>query len=215
MNGATETKTDAAATMQADKKDQAKKPACLPVGDGQAKPKRRKPTAVGKPRSTAPGGQKGSHGAKRTAAAILEVLAGARSPTEAAEALGVSANRYYQLEARAIQGLIGACEPRSKGKVVSPEKQLVKLRHEADKLRNEAARFQALARASQKTIGLAAPKPTTSKKGGKRRRRRKPVVRALTVAKALSPTAEAVTSPPETLAGSHTAGGPPATVAGR
>ena len=207
MNGATETRTEAAATMQADKKDQAEKPACLPP-HRQVKPKRRKPKA------TAPDSQKGSYDAKRTAAAILEVLAGARSPTEAGEALGVSANRYYQLEARAIQGLIGACEPRSKGKVVSPQKQLVKLRHEADKLRNEAARFQALARASQKTIGLAAPKPTTSKKGGKRRRRRKPVVRALTVAKALSPAAEAVTPPPETPAGSHTASGPPAEVAG-
>lgn len=182
MSDATETKTEAAATMQADKKDQAKKP---------AKPKRRKP------RSTDPGSQKGSRDAKRTAAAVLEVLAGARTPTGAAEALGVSANRYYQLEARAIQGLIEACEPRPKGKVVSPEKQLAKLRHEADKLRNEAARFQALARASQKAVGLAAPKPARSKKGGKTKRRRKPTVRALTIAKALSPAAEAVTPPPE------------------
>ena len=186
MNGTTEARQE----LVPDNKDQVKKPACLPP-HRQAKPKRRKP------KSYAPGSQKGSQQARRTAAAILEVLAGARTPTEAAEAMGVSANRYYQLEARAIQGLLEACEPRPKGKVVSPENQLAKLRREADKLRNEAARFQALARASQKTVGLAAPKPARSKKGGKTKRRRKPTVRALMMAKALSSTTEPVAPSPE------------------
>lgn len=182
MNGMTETKTEAVADKTNDKKPEAKKP---------AKPKRRKP------RSTAPDSQQGSRGAKRTAAAVLEVLAGARTPTEAAEVLGVSANRYYQLETRAIHGLLEACEPRPKGKVVSPEKQLANLSREADKLRNEAARFQALARASQRTVGIAPPKPTRSKKGGKRKRRRKPTVRALKVAKALLETTGPVAPPHE------------------
>jgi hypothetical protein len=165
------------------------------TGDGaKDQLKRREKPKQRRRRSTATAGQKGSHEARRTAAAVLEVLAGARTPTEAAGALGVSTNRYYQLEARAIQGLTGACEPRPKGKVASPEKELARLRRETDKLRNEVARFQALARASQKAAGLAAPKPSRSKKGGnppaggKKKRRRKPVVRALKMAKALSGT---------------------------
>jgi hypothetical protein len=176
MNATAEAKLEKAADM----KDQEEKP---------PRPKR------GRPKPTAPGGGKGSQEARRTAAAVLEVLAGARTPTEAAEALAVSANRYYQMEARALHGLIEACEPRAKGRTASPEKQLAGLRLEVDKLRNESARFQALARASQKTVGLAAPKPSGSKKGGKGRRRRKPVVRALKMAKALSP-APPVAGPP-------------------
>lgn len=167
-------------------------PEKLPVVKAKPKQKRRKP------RSTAPGDQKGSRDAKRIAATILEVFAGARTPTEAAEVLGVSANRYYQLEARALQGMIEACEPRPKGKVVSPEKQLARLRREVDKLQGESARYQALARASQRTIGIAPPKPPRKKKGGRRKCRRKPTVRALTVAKSLAPTGEQTTSGPET-----------------
>ena len=40
-------------------------------------------------------GEGASAEAKRVAAAILEVLAGARTPTEAAQALGLSLPRYY------------------------------------------------------------------------------------------------------------------------
>jgi len=43
-------------------------------------------------------GQDTSATAKRLAAAILEVLAGARTPTEAAQTLELSLPRYYQLE---------------------------------------------------------------------------------------------------------------------
>jgi len=39
--------------------------------------------------------------------------AGARTPTEAAQALGLSLPRYYLLEERALQGMLVACEPRS------------------------------------------------------------------------------------------------------
>jgi hypothetical protein len=144
------------------------------------KPRRRRP------RTTAPAGHRGSDGARRAAAAVLEVLAGARTPTEAAEALGVSANRYYQLEARALRGLVEACEPRPRGPGVAPEKELAKLHRETDRLRVEAARYQALARASQKTVGLQPPKPSRPQKGGGKKRGRKPSVRALKVARALA-----------------------------
>src|SRR5947209_17562740 len=59
-----------------------------------------------------------SREARQRAAAILEVLAGARSPTEAAQALGVSLPRYYLLEARALGGLLAACEPQPPGRQV-------------------------------------------------------------------------------------------------
>src|ERR1700682_6224924 len=70
------------------------------------------------------GGAKLGHAAdasvKRQAAAILEVLAGARTPTEAATALSVSLPRYYQLESRGLGGLVAACVPKPKGRVKSP-----------------------------------------------------------------------------------------------
>jgi len=116
---------------------------------------------------------------KQIAAAILEVLAGARTPTEAAQALGVSLTRYYLLEERGLQGLVRACEPRPRGKVVSVESQRAKLERECDRWRRECARQQALVRASQRTIGLSAPAPLPASSNGKKRRKRKPVVRAL------------------------------------
>src|SRR5207248_1760535 len=75
-----------------------------------------------------PGGQSLSQGhsreARRLAAAILEVLAGARTPTQAAQALGLSLVRYYQVESRAMHGLVAACEARPKGKVRSVDSEL-------------------------------------------------------------------------------------------
>ena len=50
------------------------------------------------------GVQGGSSEANRFAVVILEVLAGGRSPGEAAKVLGVTPPRYYQLETRALEG---------------------------------------------------------------------------------------------------------------
>lgn len=68
--------------------------------------------------------QGGSSEANRTAIVILEVLAGMRSPADAASALGISLVRYYQLEVRALEGFVAALEPRPRGKQVSAESQL-------------------------------------------------------------------------------------------
>jgi len=89
--------------------------------------------------------------AKRVACAILEVLAGVRSITDAALALGVAPARYYVLEARALAGLIAACEPRSPGPHTGSgvAAEVARLRAERDRLRDEAARYQALARIAQ------------------------------------------------------------------
>jgi hypothetical protein len=47
--------------------------------------------------------------------AILEVLAGLRTPAEAAQSLQISLPRYYVLETRALEGLVAGCEPKPLG----------------------------------------------------------------------------------------------------
>jgi hypothetical protein len=132
--------------------------------------------------------------AKRTAAAVLEVLAGTRTTTQAASALGVSLPRYYVLEARALAGLVAGCEPRPKGRTLTPQRELAALQKECDRLRREASRQQALARAAGRTVGLSLPeKPKPQPAAGKRRNRR-PTARALLAARHLR--TDGVASPP-------------------
>jgi hypothetical protein len=140
-----------------------------------------------------------SRDAQQFAAVILEVLAGVRTPTEAATVLKVPLPRYYLWEQRALEGLVRACEPRPKGKAASERHQIAVLEKEVGRLRQDCARQQALVRASQRTIGLAvSPQPTakpvakpgnkvTAKPsdGGKAKRKRRPVVRALKAVAAL------------------------------
>jgi hypothetical protein len=118
--------------------------------------------------------------ARRLAAAILEVLAGERTPTAAAEALGLSLPRYYQLEVQALQGMLVACEPRSLGRGPSPESALAALRRECEQLRRECTRQQTLLRAAQRTIGLAPPPaPGRGPERNGKKRRRRPTARGL------------------------------------
>jgi hypothetical protein len=121
--------------------------------------------------------------ARQLAAAILEVLAGARTPTEAATALNLSVPRYYQLEAQALRGLLAACEPRPKGRVRTVKSEVDALKKENQRLQRELTRHQTLHRAAQRTIGLSPPKPTVPKNGKKPRKQR--VARALSVAERL------------------------------
>jgi hypothetical protein len=117
--------------------------------------------------------------AKRLAAAILEVLAGGRTPIQAAQALGLSLPRYYLLESRALHGMLVACEPRSPGPGPSPQSALAALRRECEQLRREVTRQQSLVRAGQRAIGLAPPAPRGPQRDGKKRRHRRPTARAL------------------------------------
>ena len=145
-----------------------------------------------------------SNDARRLASAILEVLAGMRSITDVALALGITAARYYALEARAVSGLIAACEPRGPGPVIGVglPAELERLRAERDRLKAEAARYQTLARIAQGAFALpalpaitgtsarpgatnaakrtAAPAPTGALSRGRKKRR--PTVRALRLA---------------------------------
>jgi hypothetical protein len=139
--------------------------------------RRRRPHQTGGPGL----GQDSSRDARRVAAAVLEVLAGARTPTEAATALAVSVPRYYQLESQALQGLLAACAPKPKGRGRNPDKELATLRRDNQRLQREVGRQQALVRAAQKTVGLAAPAVAPASKPGKKVRKRR-VARALSVA---------------------------------
>lgn len=150
----------------------------------------KKATAKG-PRKRVPPSRRGldlskaSAGARKTASALLQVLAGTMTPAEAAAALGVSHPMVYKLEARALEGFVQGCEPKSKGAPQSVETQLKKLQLEHAKLQRECARLQALVRAVQRATGIKPP-PAASKaktKGnGKPRRKRKPAVRAMRLA---------------------------------
>jgi hypothetical protein len=122
--------------------------------------------------------------AKQRAAAILEVLAGGRTPTQAAQALGLSLGRYYMLEDTALTGLVAACELQKRGQRPDSARRLASLEGECQRWQRECVRQQALVRAAQRTIGLAAPAPPAAKEKGKKRRRR-PVVRALAAAQRL------------------------------
>jgi hypothetical protein len=113
---------------------------------------------------------------------VLEVLSGVRTPEDAAAALGVSPPRYYTLEGRALEGFVHALEPRGRGRSPTPEREAERLRKEVGQMKKEVLRHQALARAAQRAVGLAASRPRPSKDGGPSRRRR-PTVRALKAAR--------------------------------
>jgi hypothetical protein len=118
--------------------------------------------------------------AKRLGVAILEVLGGMRTPSEAAEALGVSLPRYYALESRALGGFLAACKKPPRGPHYSPEREIEKLERDIERLESECARSHALLRVAQRSVGLAAPDRTKKQKtGGKKGRKRKPTARAL------------------------------------
>ena len=135
-------------------------------------------------------GQDVSKDAKRLAAVILEVLAGLRTPAQAAEALTLSLPRYYQLEARGLRGLLEACEARPRGRQPDPAADVSALRRDNERLQRELTRQQSLVRLAQRTVGLPPPAAPASKKKGKRPRRR--AARALTVAARLRQEAEQV-----------------------
>jgi hypothetical protein len=117
-----------------------------------------------------------SREAKKMAAILLDVLAGSRTPTQAAETLGVSLPRYYQLESRGLDGLLMACEPRPRGRQTSSKAADEALRRDNERLRRELSRQQSLVRLTQRTLGVAPPPPV---KPTAKRKARKPTVRAM------------------------------------
>jgi hypothetical protein len=132
--------------------------------------------------------------AQRLAATILAVLAGVHSPLAAAAVLAVSLPRYYQLEARALTGLVAALAPRPKGQQPSLENRVKLLEKQLVAAHRQCARQEALVRLTQRTLGLAVaapPKSTRPERDQAGRKKRRPVVRALKASHALHMQAQA------------------------
>ena len=130
-----------------------------------------------------------SAAARRKAHLILEVLAGVRTPTAAAEELAIPLPRYYQWEDRAVAGLVAALEPRRRGPRRDLGKELESLAAELAASRSECARYEALLRSAQRTIGLAREEPEAERNAAGRKKKR-PTVRALTAIRKLARGAE-------------------------
>lgn len=130
---------------------------------------------------------------RRQAAVVLEVLAGLRSPEEAAEALAISAPTYYNLETRALRGLVHGCTPEPPGRKMALEKQLREARDEHRALQQQLQRYRALLRTTQRAGEMLVETPAKSSKtkatsGRKKvgsRKPRKPRVRAMRAIEAL------------------------------
>ena len=131
-----------------------------------------------------------SRQARQRAAAVLEVLAGARTPLEAATALGVSLGRYYLLEQQALAALVAGCEAQPRGRSPDAARQVAALEQECRRWQRECARQQALVRAAHRALGLTAPPPARDKGPTGKRKRRRPVVRALQAAQRVRPEEE-------------------------
>src|SRR5213594_2623003 len=131
----------------------------------------------------------GSVEAKKLSALVLETLAGVKTPQDAAKDAGVSAQRFYGLETRALQGIVRSLEPRRKGRQKGAEQLLVEAIKEKDRLVRDLARTQALLRSAHRVIGVPPP-PSSEKPGkieerGKRKRRPGPrAVKAVAVLRA-------------------------------
>ena len=136
-------------------------------------------------------------------AIVLEVLAGSMQVEEASRRLNIQPPAYYNLENRAIRGLIKACEPGAKGPGENKDKKIRELEQEVAHLEREVRRYQSLTRAAQKAIGLqlsvekaAKPAPKAEKGNGRKKkpkprkargmraaeRLRKPTVQCLKIA---------------------------------
>ena len=160
--------------------------------DGASPPRKRQQKPQKSLRSV---GKGASPEARKLAAAILEVLGGVRTTTDAAAALECSLPRYYQLEARAVEGLLAACEPRAPGRTVSPGREADELRRKCGRLEREVSRQQALVRAANRAVGLAPTPPPTKLRPGKKRAR-KPASRALVAVSVLRNAAPTSSVPP-------------------
>jgi hypothetical protein len=123
-------------------------------------------------------GQGHSAGARKLAAVVLEVLAGLRSPRDAAVAAELSLPRYYAVELRALHGLLAACEPPPRGRQPATTTEVTALKRRLAELEKQCVRQQTLLRLAQRSIGLspAVPPPSKPSKG---QRRRRPRLRAL------------------------------------
>jgi len=120
---------------------------------------------------------------RKQAAVVLEVLAGVRTADQACSALGISLPTYYNLETRALRGLIWSCTPEPPGRTLLLARKLRLAELKSAELEKQVQRYRALLRTAQRSIGLVppeSPKPATGKRGP-----RKPTVRAMRAIEAI------------------------------
>lgn len=120
---------------------------------------------------------------RKQAAVVLEVLAGVRTPDQACAALGISLPTYYNLETRALRGLIWSCTPEPPGRTLLLARKLRLAELKSAGLEKQVQRYQALLRTAQRSIGLVppeSPKPASGK-----RKPKKPTVRAMRAIEAI------------------------------
>jgi hypothetical protein len=134
----------------------------------------------------------GSRQARQHAAAVLAVLAGEKTTAQASAMMKVSLPRYYQLESRALEGMVQALEPRSRGRQKTPEAEVKELTKDNQRLRRELTRVQALVRAAHRSLGLRDP---TQKPGTKAKRVTRKHNRAKKAIRRLVPPGEEETPP--------------------
>jgi len=146
---------------------------------------------VKKPRPQPMGARavRGSDAARRSAALLLEAWSGVRTTQAASEAMGVALPRFYQLEARALQMIVAAMEPRPRGRQLTAESEVSKLKAERGRLMRDVERYQSLYRTAQRSLGVAVARPPDKADnpapGGKRRRGPRKKARGQAVAKVL------------------------------
>lgn len=137
--------------------------------------------------------------ARQIACVVLEVLAGLRTTQEASAALEISPQRYYTLEARAIEGMVAGVEPRprGRGRRKRPGRELQELQAKCDQLERELRRANALVRVARRSIKLPATpsekERAQAKKAAKakgKRGPRRPSIRARRLVKKLRPDPE-------------------------
>lgn len=132
---------------------------------------------------------RGSDAARRAAALMLEAWSGVRTTQAASEAMGIAVTRFYQLEARALQAVVAAMEPRPRGRQRTTEGELGRLEAEKQRLQRDLERYQSLYRTSQRSLGVVVAKPMpaadNARPGGKRRRGPRRKARGQAVAAAL------------------------------
>jgi hypothetical protein len=136
---------------------------------------------------------RGSDAARRLTALLLETWSGVRTTLSASEAMGVTLPRFYQLEARALQTMVTAMEPRPRGRPRAAEDALGKLQAERQRLLRDVERYQSLYRTAQRALGVTVARPQakahTAAPGGKRRRGPRKKARGQAVAAVLLGTA--------------------------
>jgi hypothetical protein len=132
---------------------------------------------------------RGSDAARRCAALLLEAWSGVRTTQATSEAMGVAVTRFYQLEARALQMIVAAMEPRPKGRQRTAESEISKLKAERQRLVRDVERYQSLYRTAQRSLGVAVVRPPDKTDnpapGGKRKRGPRKKARGQSVAAVL------------------------------